>query len=187
MNEKELYRGKYKGIFRLKNWDYSSPGFYFITICVKNRFCCLGTVENNEMLLNELGKIVRDCWYDLPNHYKNCVLDEFIIMPDHVHGIIQLIDDESIGDGLNPQLIDDETVGDGFKPSPTNNVYDKKYKLCEIIRGFKTFSARKINKLNNSIGVQFWQKQYYDHIIRNDESLDQIRIYIKHNPINQKK
>jgi len=73
---------------RLKHYDYSEPGDYFVTICTKNRKCLLGNIVDGKMVLNKLGLIVKRCWHDLPNHYPNVILDEFIIMPNHIHGII---------------------------------------------------------------------------------------------------
>jgi putative transposase len=110
------------------------------------------------MVLNEYGKIVNDCWFDLPNHYENCLLDTFQIMPNHVHGILVIA-----------------PVGNGLKPFPT-----KQHGLSEMIRALKTFSARKINA---KFGTNFsWQKSFYDHVIRKDESLGKIQEYIKNNP-----
>ncbi len=143
---------------RLKNYDYSQPGYYFITICVQDRICCFGEIENGKMTLNEYGKIVSDCWLDLPNHYKNCELDVCAVMPNHFHGILII-----------------SPVGKGLKPFPT-----KTHGLTEIIRGFKTFSSKKINILKQ---ISFsWQKSFHDHIIRKEESLDKIREYIANNP-----
>src|SRR3989344_8306662 len=77
---------------RWPGYDYSQSGLYFITIITKNRIEWFGRVDNGEMVLNQYGRIVRDCWLDLPNHYSNCQLDEFVIMPNHVHGIIIIAD-----------------------------------------------------------------------------------------------
>ena len=117
--------------------------------------------------LNEIGETVKQCWDDLPNHYANCKLDEFVIMLDHVHGIV-IIDNE-IG------------VEAGLKPASTND-HSKRHGLFEIIRGFKTFSSRRINKIQNSFYFQ-WQRDYYEHIIRNENELNRIRKYIINNPL----
>jgi REP element-mobilizing transposase RayT len=112
--------------------------------------------------LNSYGKVARNCWYDLPKHYLNCSLDSFVVVPNHVHGLI-VIHSEKI-------------VGNGLKPFPTHS-------LSEIIRGFKTFSSRRINEemiRNNKLR---WQKSFYDHVIRNDRSLDNLRQYIMNNPL----
>lgn len=146
---------------RLKNFDYSNNGYYFVTICVYKREYVFGEIKDDQMVLNRYGKIMKKCYLDLPNHYINCTLDEYVIMPNHMHGIIII-----------------KNVGNGLKPFPTNT----KYSLSEIIRGFKTFSSRSIHQLGlNSFK---WQKSFYDHIIRNEQSLWAIRQYIKNNPKN---
>lgn len=115
------------------------------------------------MDLNEWGGIVQTCWNDLPGHYANVKLDEHEVMPNHFHGIIVI-----------------DNVGNGLKPFPTTA---KRHGLSEIVRGFKTFSSRRINeKLTDGKRFQ-WQKSYYDHVIRNEKSLNQIREYIRNNPL----
>ncbi|MCR4277307.1 MAG: transposase [Candidatus Roizmanbacteria bacterium] len=148
---------------RLKGFDYSKNGYYFVTICTNKRRCEFGTVKNEIMTLNHYGKIVEKCYEDLINHYSNCVLDEFIIMPNHIHGII-------IIQNIN------QHVGNGLKPFPT------KYSISEMIRGLKTFSSRRIHE-SGLISFK-WQKSFYDHIIRTEYSLYSIRQYIRDNPIN---
>ena len=150
---------------RLKEYDYSQEGYYYVTICTKNRECHFGQIVNGKMKLNDSGEIVQFCWHDLPNHYAFCKLDEFVIMPNHIHGIV-VIDRESF------------VVGAGFKPAPTM----KRHGLFEIIRAFKTFSSRKINDLQQSSHFQ-WQRNYYEHIIRNEKELYWKRKYIIDNPI----
>jgi len=147
---------------RLRNYDYSHSGYYFVTICTQHRKECFGDIREARMEPNGYGEIVNQCWYDLPRQYPNCLLDSFVIMPNHVHGII-VIDNEN-------------AVGNGFKPFPTHG-------LSEIIRGFKTFSSRRINEkiLGN---IRFcWQKSFYDHIVRSEKSLGLIREYIQNNPL----
>ncbi len=142
---------------RLKNYDYSQNGGYFITICTQDKKCLFGQIENGKMLLNEYGGIVLDCWNDLPKHYKHIELDYFVIMPNHLHGILIIKD-----------------VGVGFKPV---------HGLAEIIRGLKTFSARKINQLRNLKNISVWQRGYYEHIIRDEADLNDIQEYILNNPL----
>lgn len=152
---------------RLKDYDYSSDGYYFITICTYNKEQLFGHIENNEMILNAYGEITLQTWDDLPEHYPNATLDEFIIMPNHIHCILVLIDDG---------------VGAGLKPAPT----EKRYGLSEIIRGLKTFSARKINEIRDTTGIPVWQRNYYEHIVRDEKELENIRNYIISNPTNWK-
>ena len=151
---------------RIKGYDYSKPGHYFITICTENRSCLFGNVHNRQMVLNDMGGMIGKVWNELPEHYQHVELDAFIIMPNHVHGIIVLRPDPII-------------VGAGFKPAPTK----KRHALPEIVRGLKTFSSRRINEIRNTLGVKLWQRNYYEHIIRNENELNKIRKYIQENPL----
>ncbi len=155
---------------RLKGYDYSQAGVYFVTICVHNKACLLGNIVEGEMILSEHGEIVKECWNDLPNHYDSIELDEYIVMPNHVHGIIMIIQDD---------IAENSFVGAGLKPAPTI----KKYTLPEMIRGFKTFSSRRTNELRKTPGIHVWQRNYYEHIVRSEKKLHLIRDYIVNNPL----
>lgn len=152
----------YRKSTRLQGYDYSNEGLYFITICVNERKPILGIVKDWEMNLNDNGKIVLNCWYDLPNHYDNVILHDFCIMPNHIHGIIQLSNERA-----------------GLKPAPTTKTI---HPLSEIVRALKTFSSRKINERNGTQGCPLWQRNYYEHIIRSDSMYTTISDYIKENP-----
>ncbi len=117
------------------------------------------------MRLNALGRIVHACWFDLPGRYENVVLDYFIVMPNHVHGVIFLRG----------------ARGAGFKPAPTRDVRPETAALPEIVRAFKTFSARGINEMLGRSGA-VWQRNYYERVVRNDRELEAIREYVLHNP-----
>ena len=137
----QLFKNKYRiKSIHLENWDYSLNGAYYITIRTKNRECLFGNVVDGEMTLNDIGEIVKQCWFDLPNHYANCKLDEFVIMPNHIHGIV-IIDNDTVSIPV--------VVEAGLKPASTN-IDSKRHGLFEIIRGFKTFSSRKINKIQKN-------------------------------------
>ena len=147
---------------RLKGYDYSQPGAYLVTICVWQRECLFGDVIDEEMVLSEYGRIVEECWYELPEHYPYLELDAFVIMPNHVHIVIMITG----------------TVGAGLKPALT-----KRHGIPEIIRALKTFSARSINIIRNTQGRPVWQRNYYEHVIRNKSELFKIRQYIQNNPL----
>lgn len=153
---------------RLRNYDYTQNGAYFVTICVQDRACLLGTVVGGEMRLSEAGQIVQDVWNGLPSHYPHLQLDAWVIMPNHVHGIIVLHDD---------------TVPAGLKPAPTPIATAKRHGLPEIVRALKTFSARRINVLRATPGTKFWQRNYWEHIIRDEPEYQRICAYIHNNPL----
>ncbi|MFH1645471.1 MAG: transposase [Candidatus Omnitrophota bacterium] len=147
---------------RFDGYDYSKPGYYYVTICTYNRERFFGHIKNGYMVLNDYGKIAKNVWLKIPNHFFNIGLDEYVIMPNHIHGII----------------IIDEFVGDGHaRPD-----YRNKSNLSVIIGSYKSAVSKQIHQLNE---ISFkWQRFFYDHIIRTDESLNKIREYIINNPIN---
>jgi REP element-mobilizing transposase RayT len=157
---------------RLKGYDYTQAGGYFVTICTKEWVHLFGDIQNGEMIINNLGRIVQHQWLDLPKHYAGVELDDFIVMPNHFHGVI-------IINGI--VTTKRNLVGAGLKPAPTNT---KNHGLPELIRAFKTFSARKINKVNGNQAPTIWQRGYFDRVIRNVSELDRIREYIRANPEN---
>jgi len=181
---------------RLKGYDYTQAGAYFITICTHGRECLFGEVVDGEMRLNEHGRIVQDVWYDLPNHVSNVVLNGFVVMPNHVHGIVIIVNDGVVGAGSEPAptapaptapaptapapTAPAPTAPAPTAPAPTTT---KRHGLPEIIRQFKTFSARRINEHRGTTGTPVWQRNYYEHIIRDEASLNRIREYIVNNPL----
>ena len=157
---------------RLKGFDYSSVGAYFVTICTKDRECLFGEVVDKEMHLTQGGRIVDECWRNIPAHYPHVVLDEYVIMPNHVHGAI------FIGH-------DDVGVQD-FEPLQMAEPRENKFQqiipksLGSIVRGFK-IGVTKWYRQNTDV-YNVWQKNYYERIIRDDDELNRIREYIIFNP-----
>lgn len=172
---------------RLQGYDYSQAGAYFVTIVAWQREMLFGEIVNGEMKLNRNGQIVRDAWYDLKNHYQHVELGAFVIMPNHAHGIIVLVDDDrrggsSASGGIN--LPDESNAGIGNVPNNQTRPYAKtkpRHGLPEIVRAFKSFSARRINRLRHTDGIPVWQRNYYEHIIRNDDDYNRIHRYIESN------
>jgi putative transposase len=165
---------------RLSGYDYAQAGAYFVTIVGRHRACLFGEVVNDEMRPNQFGRIVQSTWDELPDHYAGVECDAFMAMPNHAHGIIVLADERGVGEsdvgaGLKPARgIGPDSVRAGLKPAPT---------LSEIIRGFKTFSARRVNELRETPGVPVWQRNYYEHVVRGENELHRIREYIANNPL----
>lgn len=154
---------------RLKGYDYSQPGYYFITICVANRCCLFGNIIRSQMIMNKYGQIAKKEWIRTENLRDNVRLDEFIVMPNHIHGIIELTESSRGVSQYAPAA-----VANKFK-SPSNN-------LGAIIRGYKSTVTKQINEINNQPDDQVWQRNYYDHIIRSRKELKRIRKYIRENP-----
>jgi REP element-mobilizing transposase RayT len=146
----------------LKEYDYSQPGEYFVTICTKDHECIFGSIVNGAMDLSERGRIVKGCWKGIPEHFPNVELDSFIIMPNHVHGIIVIneMDICSRGEATSPL---------------------RKSKLRNIAAYFKYQSTKLINESQGTPGAKVWQRNYYDRIIHNEKELQKIRNYIANN------
>jgi len=149
---------------RLKNYDYSQEGYYFVTICTKDREEFFGNVKEGSMNLSRYGEIAHDFWAGVPAHFENVGIDEFSVMPNHIHGIL---------------IIEENVVGNAYMRSLRNRT---KMLLSKIIQQYKASVTRKINSLEG--GLHFgWQKSFYDHVIRNDRSLDNLRRYLIDNPL----
>jgi len=151
---------------RLKGYDYSSPGAYFVTVCEKKRRCMFGDVVDGEMRLSEYGRVVQECWEWLERRYQYVNLDQWVVMPNHIHGIIVILNNREV------------TSRGGSRTAPT-----KRKPLGRLIGAFKTISTKHINQLRGTPGVSLWQRNYYEHIIRDKSELDRIRHYIVDNPL----
>ena len=172
---------------RLKGYDYSQAGLYYITICVKDRRCLFGNIENREMILNDAGRIANECWLNIPEHFPNVVLHEHVIMPNHVHGIIELVGannhspemdlPESFCDEMGAKNVSNEMGAKNVSPlrSPSKTV-------GSIVRGYK-IGVTKWFRSNGNMG-NIWQRNYWEHIIRDDQSYQRISGYIIDNPKN---
>jgi len=168
---------------RLSKWDYSSPGFYFITICTINKTNYFGNIWDGKMILSDIGQIVNKYWYEIPNHFNNVKLDEFIVMPNHVHGIIRIQYNKLCNlrrDAINRVFTNNDNIGGITKQ---NNPMLNKKSIPYIIRWYKGITTHTIRQLPNSF-IFHWQPRYYDRIIRNKKELNAIRQYIKNNPKN---
>ena len=154
---------------RLKEYDYSMPGEYFVTICTKEHIHSFGEIVNEEMNLNIIGEIADKCWKELPAHFLNVELDEFVVMPNHIHRIVCIL--ENPGRDVQMNI-------------PTDNYYSrispKRGSLGLIIRGYKAAVTTPCRK--NGIHAFNWQSGYFEHIIRDEKSLIRIRDYIATNP-----
>jgi putative transposase len=165
---------------RLQGYDYTQPGAYFVTICAYQRELLFGEIGNQVMRANAAGELVHACWNDMPNYYPNLDLDAFVLMPNHVHGILILRDM-----GVGNENVRGETVGVDLRSTPTHIPTEsrKVRGLPEMVRAFKAFSTRRINEHRDTPGAPLWQRNYYEHVIRSEKSLNAIRQYIQWNVI----
>jgi REP element-mobilizing transposase RayT len=178
---------------RLKDYDYSQAGAYFVTICAWQRECLFGEIVNGVMVLNDTGRIIESEWSGMPKHFTNINLDEYMIMPNHFHGILHI--NEFVGtvgakqDSSALPVFDlrgnlgkaDEALALPLQLQPLRG--SASGSLCSIVQNFKSVSTRKINKFRNNPGCPVWQKNYYERVIRNEDELSRAREYIVSNPM----
>jgi putative transposase len=155
---------------RLKGYDYSQPGGYFVTICTKNHAPIFGGIRDGEMVLNEIGQIASEEWQKSIHIRKEIKLDAWVVMPNHIHGIVIITQGEDVDVGAH-----------GRAPLPYPRRSPRS--LGSFIAGFKSSVTKRINKLRNTPGQPVWQRNYYEHIIRNEDDLGITRQYIARNPI----
>ena len=163
---------------RLSGYDYRRNGAYFITLCTHGRAALFGAINDGTMRLNLNGQIVLDAWRETALIRPGVRLDEFIVMPNHFHAIVFLPDDTP------PDLA--EAHSDVPAPVvivPRTPLHRPPRSLGALIAGFKSTVTKQINTRCGTPGVPVWQRNYYEHIIRNDDALQRIRIYIAHNPL----
>lgn len=163
---------------RLKGYDYAQPGAYFVTICTQDRQCLFGDIAEGQTRLNTLGEVVLACWANLPHHFPHVELDAFVVMPNHVHGIVVITHRRGEASGPNTRIPglaapDASPLLDGTRPGS----------LGAIVQNFKSVSTRRINTMRSAPGLPVWQRNYYEHVIRNEHELDRIREYIASNPM----
>lgn len=149
---------------RLKGYDYSQAGLYFITIVCQDRAHLFGKIKNGEMVLNDAGCIADECWLEITNHFPNVVLREFVVMPNHIHGIVELKTEFAAAVGANdnsPLRSPSKTIG-------------------SIVHGYKIGVTKWIR--HNTDARNVWQRNYYEHVIRNHVEYQRLSKYIMNNP-----
>jgi REP element-mobilizing transposase RayT len=172
---------------RLPDFDYSRAGAYFVTIAFKERQCLLGEVVNGEMRLSKIGETVATIWESLPERYPGVDLDEIGMMPNHMHGIIVITPEAELGsNALEADRVEPGRVGAvhelPLRAAPTGQGR-RRMLLPRIIGYFKMNTAERANLLRATPGQPFWQRDYFEHVIRNRVELAHIRDYIASNPL----
>ncbi len=177
---------------RSNGYDYSADGFYFITISVQNRDCLLGKIDSNKMILNDAGQMVVKWYTELKNKFPEIHCHEMVVMPNHFHCIIQI-------DGIGGDIVTDAHAGAPLRGRPIDNLNfvdqphygpdNKKFHptVCDIVDWFKTMTTNEYIRGVKNLGWKrfdghLWQRNYWDDIIRSDDSLDRIAEYTLHNP-----
>jgi putative transposase len=176
----------YRKSLRLQDYDYSQPNTFFVTLCANERNYLFGEVVDNSMRLNDAGRAVKHCWLEIPKHFPQVILDEFIIMPNHVHGILIVeerdVEIDPVGANNYSPAGKDNSSSEEMLPS---RIKGTSLTLGSIIRGFKIGVTKWFKEKLNISSV--WQRNYYEHINRKDEDLNKIREYVIANPLNWEK
>ena len=164
---------------RLRKYDYSQSGVYFVTICTQNKKCFLGNIVNDEMVLNDAGQMVESIWSELPERFPHVKLDEFVIMPNHFHGTVVFRTGESC---VRPATGEQSTGEHKVRPYGTLSGT-----LGRIMQAFKSITTHKYiagvkQKQWPPFPGKLWQRNYYEHIVRDENELNDIRKYIMDNP-----
>jgi REP element-mobilizing transposase RayT len=173
-NVMNIFGPNRKKCIRLPELDYTAPGAYYLTMCVQDRLWMFGNVINETMCLSSVGEMIQKAWLDLPNHDPHVSLDEFMVMPNHLHGIVVLTECQA-----------DIPLRAGTRPAPTGcamSLIDvarrfKSSTTVQYIRGVKRYHWPPFHK-------RLWQRGYFDHIVRNNADLNRVREYIRNNPMN---
>ena len=158
---------------RLPGYDYAQPGAYSVTICAADRRGIFGEIaaETAHLTISPIGYLVIESWANIPLHFPNVILDEFVLMPNHLHGILQIADQKDRGAIRPLASANPEAFG---KPVPQS--------IPTIIRSFKSIVSRRVIDKGLGVGLPVWQRNYYEHVIRTESDLNNIRLYISENP-----
>ena len=174
MNTHQDLDSHHRHSLRLQDYDYTQEGAYFVTVCLKDRTCLFGDISDGKMVLNDAGRIAQAVWDDIPSRYARIDTDAFIIMPNHIHAIIMIV-------GATPCGRPDSDKGQARGPAPTE------LSLSDVVHRFKTMTTKRYTdgvkqKDWPPFRGRLWQRNYYEHVIRDDASLNLIRQYIMDNP-----
>ena len=170
------YRPLDRHTIRLKDYDYSQPGAYFITICVRERESLFGQVTGSRMVCNEFGQIASNCWTELANRYTEATSDAFVVMPNHVHGVIIVGAIHELP--LRKLTPHQWPIQTGY----SDRLQRRDMLIPKIVGWFKMNTAKQVNQMRGTAGIPVWQRNYWEHVVRNEESLERIREYITTNP-----
>jgi len=178
------YMNKYRiASTRKPNWDYRSQAIYFVTICTQNRLPYFGNIINGKMILSDIGQYATTCWFDISNHFSFVELLNFVVMPNHIHGLVGIRD---YSDDVSVETLHATSL-QSFPGPPQQqrknefmaNLSPKRGSLSSVIRSYKSEVTRYANKNNMEFG---WQARYHDHIVRNNDEFIRINEYIINNP-----
>jgi putative transposase len=175
---------------RLKDYNYSQEGAYFVTICTHKRECLFGEIRDGEMQSNDIGVAVHNEWMKSALIRREIHLDMFVVMPNHIHGLVFIVGDDPalVGATGGRPFFGKQTADggsrefEGDRRSPLQTRGPRRRSLAAFIGGFKSACTRSVNEFGCTSGIPLWQRNYYEHVIRNENSLNALREYIQANP-----
>jgi putative transposase len=178
----DKFKNKYRiPSARLQNWDYGSNGAYFITICTQNRQHLFGEIVEMQFIASEIGKLAHQYWLEIPIHFPFVELGNFVVMPNHTHGILIIDKNANISNESQPELPPKTTTIGGFAGNKNPMLHENVSRIIRWYKGRCSFEMRKIH-------ADFsWQPRFHDHIIRDAQSFENIQNYIANNPLNWNK
>lgn len=171
---------------RLKGYDYSQPGAYFVTLVAHQREALFGKMVDGVVNLNGLGSLAMNEWCRLGERFENVIVDEFIVMPNHLHGVLFIQANRLTHSNAIVGAGQKDTILPGIPPlaPPLPNAPGlTPASLGVIVGAYKSKTARLINGLRHTPGLPVWQRNYYEHIVRDEAELNRIRQYIQNNPL----
>ena len=158
---------------RLRAYDYAQAGAYFVTVCAHDRRGLFGDIVDGAMRLNDVGKVAQEAWENIPAHFPHVETDAWTVMPNHIHGVIVI---------LYPNVEVPPTVGATHASPLHHRSGPPKHSIGAIVGAYKSAVSKRINATRGTPGARVWQRNYYDHVIRNEADLHRIRQYIEDNP-----
>ena len=167
----EVDDGRHRRSIRLKSRDYALPDPYFVTVCAEEKRCIFGRIENGSLVPSELGRLVRECWVSIPEHFPQTTLHEFVVMPNHVHGVIAILPIPLVG-AQHCCALPRGTTSEGVRPGS----------LGAIVRSFKAIVAKRAHKELGWNGP-VWQRNYFERVLRDGREFSNASRYIAENPM----
>jgi REP element-mobilizing transposase RayT len=180
---------------RLKGYDYAQPGAYFVTICVRDRKCLLGKIINDQVQKSEYGRVAESFWAQIPVRFPNVSIDVFVVMPNHIHAIVMIHGPTRRGavtaplGGVTPPLRQDGALGGVTPPLRQGGASGgvtaplRRPTLGQVVAYYKYETTKQINQVRGTPGCPFWQRGFYDHVVRNERDLNAVREYVANNPL----
>jgi len=178
---------------RLKHYDYSRAGYYFVTICAQGREHLFGEIVDGKMVLNVVGEMINQLWYEIENDFPNVYLHEFVIMPNHIHGIIEIVNTVGVPLVGTQKLVHHNNKSKTVGENDTSNIMSRAPMkgaptVGDIVGAFKSKTTNNYIKMVKNgtcppFNKRIWQRNYHEHVVRNDADYERVATYTVNNPL----